>query len=88
LHRKSVPYSVSADNPVVVLIFLIYSMVLCWGNVSYSNVTTKFAQLHYFSSQNVGGDKRYYVSPVQKLGGHFPPVLPLNSVPGKTTEVI
>ena len=28
----------------------------------------KFAQLHYFSSENVGGDKRYYVPPVQKLG--------------------
>jgi len=23
----------------------------------------KFAQLHYFLSQNVGGDKRYYVPP-------------------------
>ena len=28
----------------------------------------KFVQMHYFLSQNVGGDKRYSVSPVQKLG--------------------
>jgi len=41
----------------------------------------KFAQLHYFLSQNVGGDKRYYVPPVQKLGEHVPPVPPINSVP-------
>jgi len=33
----------------------------------------KFAQLHYFLSQNVEGDKRYYVPPVQKLGGHVSP---------------
>jgi len=33
----------------------------------------KFAQLHYFLSQNVGGDKRYYVPPVQKLGGRVSP---------------
>jgi len=63
---------VSTDNPVIVLIFLIYSLVLCWGNISNSNVTMKFAQLQYLSSQNVGGDKRYYVPPVQKLGGHVP----------------
>jgi len=36
----------STDNPVIVLIFLIYALVLCWGNVSNSNVTIKFAQLH------------------------------------------
>ena len=63
----------STNNPVIVLIFLIYSLVLCWGNVSNSNVTMKFEQLHYFSRQNVGGDKRYYVPPVQKLGGICPP---------------
>jgi len=43
----------SADNPVIVLIFIIYSLVSCWGNVSNSNVTMKFTQLHYLSSQNV-----------------------------------
>jgi len=36
----------------------------------------KLVQLHYFLSQNVEGDKIYYVSPVQKLGGHAPPVPP------------
>jgi len=64
---------VSTDNPVIVLIFLIYSLVLCWGKVFISNVTMKFAQLHYFASQNVGGTK-YIMSPlVQKLGVTFPP---------------
>jgi len=53
-------------------IFLIYYLVLCWGNVSNSEVTMKFAQLHYFLSQNIGGDKRYYV----------PSVPPMNLVPG------
>ena len=52
-------------------IFLIYSLNLCWGHVSNSNVTRKFTQLHYLLSQNIGGDKRYYV----------PYVPPLNSVP-------
>jgi len=55
------------------LIFLIYSLVLCWGNVSNSNVTMKFAQLHYFLSQNIGGDKRYYVPPCPKVEGTCPP---------------
>ena len=30
----------------------------------------KFAQLHYFLSQNVGGDKIYYVPPVQNMSPH------------------
>jgi len=42
----------------------------------------KFEQLHYFSSQNVGRDKKYYVPPVQKLGGTCPPRSPIKSVPG------
>jgi len=31
--------TVSTDNPVMMLIFIIYSLVLCWGNVSNSKVT-------------------------------------------------
>jgi len=58
---------------------LIYSLALCWGNVSNSNVTMKFAQLHYFLSQNIGGAKRYDVPPVQKLEGTCPPI---TTVPG------
>jgi len=50
-------YTVSTGDPVLMFIFLIYSLVLCWGKVSNSNVTTKFAQLHYFWSQNVGGTR-------------------------------
>jgi len=42
----------------------------------------KFAQLHYFLSQNVGEDKRYYVSPCPKVGGTCPSPPPINSVPG------
>jgi len=32
----------------------------------------KFARLHYFLSQTVGGDKRYYAHPCPKVG-HVPP---------------
>jgi len=71
----------STDNPVIMLIFLIYSPVVCWGNVSNSNVTVKFAQLHYFLSQNVGGPKDI-VPHCPKVGGHVLPVPPINSVPG------
>ena len=51
-------------------------MVLCGRNVSNSNVTTKFAQLYYFSSQNVGGDKIYY-APQSKSWGDMSPRPPL-----------
>ena len=71
----------STDNPVIMLIFLIYSLILCWGNVSNNTVTMKFAQIQYFLSQNVGGDKRCYVPPLSKsCGGHVPPI---NSVPAR-----
>jgi len=64
------------------LIFLIYSLILCWGNVSNNYVTVKFAQIYYFLSQNVGEDKRYYVPPCPKVcGGHVPLV---NSVPASS----
>jgi len=56
-------------------VFLIYSLVLCWGNVSNSDVTVKFAQLHYFLSQNVGGTKDN-MSPFPKVGGTCPPSSP------------
>jgi len=46
------------------------------GNISNSNVTMKFAQLHYFLLQNVEGNKIYYVPPVQKLRGTCPLVAP------------
>jgi len=31
----------------------------------------KFAQIHYFLSQNVGGDKRYYVPPINSVPGYW-----------------
>jgi len=41
----------------------------------------KFAPLHYFLSQNVGGDKRYSVPPCPKVGESCPPPSPpMNSV--------
>jgi len=61
---------VSADNPVITFIFLIYALVLCWGNVSNSNVTMKLAQLHYLSSQNVGGTKDIMTPLSKSWGGH------------------
>jgi len=66
---------------VIMLIFLIYSLVLCWGNVSNSNATGKFAQIHYFLLQNIGGAKDI-MSPCPKVGGTCPPRPPINSVPG------
>jgi len=66
-------YTVSTDNPVITFIFLVYALVLCWGNVSNSNVTMKFAQLHHFSSQNVEGTKNIMSPPVQNLEGTCPP---------------
>ena len=65
LHRNL--YTVSTDSPVIMFVILIYSLTLCWGNVSKSNVTMKFAQ-HYFLWQNVGGNKIYYVPPCPKVG--------------------
>jgi len=32
-------YTVSTDNLVIMFIFFIYFLVLCWGNVSNSKVT-------------------------------------------------
>jgi len=67
------------------IIFLIYSLVLCWANVSNSNVTIKFAQLHYFLSQNVGGTKDI-MPPCPKVGGTCPPVPPFKIGPWPLLE--
>jgi len=72
---------VSTDSPVILFDIFIYSLTLCWGNVSNSNVTMKFAQLHYFYDKMLGGTKDIMPPPVQKLGGIYPPVSPINSVP-------
>jgi len=70
---------VSTDNPVIMFIFMIYSLILYWGNVSKSNAHMKFAQIHYFLSQNVWGEQNILCLPLSKSwGGH---VSPLNSVP-------
>jgi len=61
-------------------IFLIYYLVLRWVDVSNSNVAMKFTQ-HYFSSQIVGGEKRYYVPPFPNVGRDMSPISLLNSVP-------
>ena len=55
------------------LIFLIYSLILCWGNVSNSNVTMKFAQYITYYHKILGGTKDILSPPVQKLGGYVPP---------------
>jgi len=68
---------VYTDNPVIMFILLTYFLILCWGNVSNSNVNTKFAQLHYFLSQNGGGQK-ILCPPSPKVEGDSPPI---NSVP-------
>ena len=70
----------STDNPVIMFIFLIYSLVPCWVNVSNSNVAMKFTQLHYFLSQNVGGTKDI-MSPLSKCWGDMSPPSPLKLGP-------
>ena len=60
------------------LTFLNYSLVLCWGIVCNSNVTMKFARLHCFLSQNVGGGTKDFMSPLSKCWGDMSPI---NSVP-------
>jgi len=66
----------TTDSPVVMFIFLIYSLALCWGNVYKSKITMTFAQLHYFLSQNIGGDKGNYVLPYSKVEGDMSPPSP------------
>jgi len=61
-------------------IFLIYSVVLCWANVSNSNVSMKFAQLHYFYHKMLGWQK-ILCPPCPKVGGNMFPHTPLNSDP-------
>ena len=65
----------SIDNPVIMLIFPIYFLVSYWENVSDSNVTMKFAQLHYFLPQNIGGTK-YIMSPLSKSWEDMSPPSP------------
>jgi len=74
-------YTVSTDSPVMMFILLIYSLALCWGNVSSSNVTTKFAQLQYFYHKILRGTNDIMSPPVQKLEAICPHVSPINSVP-------
>jgi len=72
-HPKSLG-TAAIDNLVIMLIFLIYSLVLCWENISHSNATMKFAQLHYFLPQNIGGNKRYYVPQTPSLNFKLGPL--------------
>ena len=67
------------------LIFLTCSLILRWGNVSNSNVTIKFAQVHYFLSQNVGGGQKISCPPLSKSWGACPPRPPINLVPGSSS---
>jgi len=45
-------------------IFLVYSLFYFAGETYPTKSNMKFAQLHNLLSQNVGGDKIYYVPPV------------------------
>ena len=53
-------------------IFLIYSLASCRGNVSNSNVTMKFAQLHYFYHKMLGETKDI-MYPLSKSWGDMYP---------------
>jgi len=72
-------HTVSTDNPEIWLIFLIYSLVLCWGSFQ-QKCHHEIFTITLLLSQKCWGDKRYYVPPVQKLGGHVPPSF-INSLP-------
>jgi len=61
-------------------IFLIYSLSLCCGNVSNSNVTMKFAQLHYFYHK-ILGEKKLLCPPLSKRWGTCHPRPPLKLGP-------
>jgi len=65
-------HTASTDNPVILFIFLIYSLALCWGDVSNSNATIAFAQLLYivFLSQNIRGTNDI-MSPCPKVCGYM-----------------
>jgi len=54
-------------------IFLIYSLALCWGNVSNSKVTMTFAQLHYFLSQKHWEGQKILCPPCSNVGGELSP---------------
>jgi len=54
------------------LIFLIYSLILCWGNVFNSNVIMKFVQYITFYHKMLGGTKDI-MSPLFKSWGDLSP---------------
>jgi len=62
------------------MIMSIFLFIPCFIPVFFSgNVNTKFVQLHYFLSQNIGGTNDIVFPLVQKLRGDmFFSVLPLN----------
>jgi len=70
---------------------LIFFSFIPWfyagGNVSNRIVTIKFAQIHYFLSQNVGGNKMYYLPPCPKVGGYMFSYTPINLVPAYDGQI-
>jgi len=59
---------VSTDN----IRLLISSLTLCWGNVSNSEATMKFAQLYYFYHKILGGTKDIMPPLLKRWGGKVP----------------
>ena len=81
LPRKYVAYIVSTDNPVIMFIFLICSLVLCWGNVSNSKVTWNLHNYITFDHKMFGGTKGI-MSPLSKSWGDMSPTSPHKLGPG------
>ena len=69
-------YTVSIVNPVIMFIFIIYSLVFCWGNVSNSKVTWNLHNHITFITKCWGGQKILCPPLFNSWEGHVPPSLP------------
>ena len=70
-------HTVSTDNPEIMLIFLIYSLVLCWGSFQHWCHHEIFTITLLFITKILGGQK-ILCPPCPKVGGTCPPI---NSLP-------
>ena len=74
-------YTVSTDNPVIMFNFLLYSLVLCWGNVSNSKIIWNLTATLLFITKCWGGQKILCHALSKSWGRTSPPVPSINSVP-------
>jgi len=63
-------YTVSTDNPVIMFMFFMYSLVLCWGNISNSKATWNLHNYLSFYDKMLGGQNILCPPLSKSLGGH------------------